>query len=189
MLNIITYDPLTDIGNGRLPRQRVHTTYPEFRPTVKRGIHDDPYAHVPGEPPDKDLGYSDLVELFGYDEGRGLLELVLVKGTMIELPFQSKSGEHTWIMGRVSSTTVGSMEFKFRFLGELDQENWAQTRSRADMEITWRLPPATRSRHAERATGSKHDSRTARIHPTAPLLSWLTLAPTPTPGGLEVPDT
>jgi len=143
-LNIITYDPLQDIGNGRLPRQILYSTYRELRPTVKRGIYDDPYAHVPGEPPDKDLGYSDLVELFGYDEERGLLELVLVTGTMIELPSQSESGEHIWIMGRVSSTTVGSMEFKFRFLGKLDQEKWAQTRSRADMEITWRLPPATR---------------------------------------------
>ena len=92
-LNIITYDPLKDIGNGRLPRQRPHTTYPEFRPTVKRGIYDDPYAHVPGEPPDKDLGYADLVELYGYDEERGPLELVLVKGTMIELPFQNEYGQ------------------------------------------------------------------------------------------------
>ena len=51
---------------------------------------------MPGEPPDKDLGYSELVELYGYDEERGPFELVLVKGTMIELPFQSEFGEHTW---------------------------------------------------------------------------------------------
>jgi len=97
-----------------------------------------------GEPHENNLGYVDLVELFRYDEERGLLELVLVKGTMIELPFQNEYGERTWIQGRVSSTTVGSLNFKFRFLGDLDQENCAQTRSRADMESTWRLPPATR---------------------------------------------
>ena len=41
------------------------------------GLYDDPNVHVPGEPPDKDLDYDDLVELYGYDEDRGLTTLVL----------------------------------------------------------------------------------------------------------------
>jgi len=84
------------------------------------------------------------VELYGYDEDRGLLKLVLVEGTMIEVPFKNEYGEPIWVKGRVSSTTEGSLKFKFRILGELDHENWVQTLSRADMESTWRLPPATR---------------------------------------------
>ena len=76
-LNIITYDPLENNGEGRLPRRRPFSTHPEFRPTVKRGLYDDPNVHVPGEPPDKDLDYDDLVELYGYDEDRGLTTLVL----------------------------------------------------------------------------------------------------------------
>jgi len=119
---------------------------------VKRGRYDYPYAHKPGELPDKDLEYSDLIELFGYDEARGPSELVLVKGTKIELPFENEYGKHTWIKGRVSSTTVGSLKFKFIFLGDPDHDNWAQTRSRADMEITWRLPPATRKGQLEACT-------------------------------------
>jgi hypothetical protein len=100
-----------------------------------------------GEPPENDLEYDDLVELYGYDEERGLSELVLVKGAMIEIPFRNEYGEPTWMKGRVSSTTEGSLKFKFRFLGsDMDHENWAQIRSRADMESTWRLPPATRRR-------------------------------------------
>jgi len=175
-LNIITYDPLQDIGNGRLPRQKLYTTYPELRPTVKRGIYDDPYAHVPGEPPDKDLGYSDLVELYGYAEERGPLELVLVKGTMIELPFASEYGEHTWIKGRVSSTTAGSLKFRFIFLGDPDHDNWAQTRSRADMEITWRLPPATRKGQLEVCTIPAPQGYTPWHHPYHGS-HWLQLQP------------
>jgi len=175
-LNIITYDPLKDIGNGRLPRQRPYTTYPEFRPTVKRGIYDNPYARVSGEPPDKDLEYDNLVELYGYDEERGLSELVLVKGTMIEVPFKNEYGEPIWVKGRVSSTTEGSLKFKFRIQGEMDHENWAQTLSRADMESTWRLPPTTRRRlqgvHAILSTQgytpwhhSHHGSHWLRLQP------------------------
>ena len=77
--NIITYDPLTDNGNGRLPPRRPHSSHSEFRPTVKRGLFDDPNAHLPGELPCKDLEYDDLVELYGYDEERGLSELILKK--------------------------------------------------------------------------------------------------------------
>ena len=91
--NFITYDPLVDNGEGRLPRRRMHSTHPEFRPTVKRGLFDDP--HVPGEPPDKDLEYDDLVELYGYDEERGLSTLVLEEGTKIEIPLKDEYGATT----------------------------------------------------------------------------------------------
>ena len=94
-LNIITYDPLEDHGEGRLPRRRPFSTHTEFRPTVKRGIYDDPNAHVPGEPPDKDLEYDDLVELYGYDEERGLNTLVLEKGTKVEVPLKDEYGAIT----------------------------------------------------------------------------------------------
>ena len=134
-LNIITYEPLPVKGEGRLPRRRAFSTYPELRPTGKM---------CRGEPHENNLGYVDLVELYGYDEERGLLKLVLVEGTMIEVSFPNEYGEPLWVEARVSSTTVGSLYFKFRFLGELDHENWAQPRSRTDMESTWRLPPATR---------------------------------------------
>jgi len=49
--NIITYDSLPDSGNGTLPRQRPYSTNPHLRPTVKWGIFDNPYAHLPGEQP------------------------------------------------------------------------------------------------------------------------------------------
>jgi len=134
--NIITYEPL-DKKEGRLPRRRAFSTHPELRPTV---------TMCRGEPHENNLGYVDLVELFGYDEERGRLELILLKGTMIEVPIQDEHGANTFVKGRVSSTTEGSLQFKFRFPGYMDHEKRAQTRSRADMEITWRLPPATRIR-------------------------------------------
>jgi len=137
-LNIITYEPLTDNGEGRLPRRRPFSTHPEFRPTVKR---------CRGEPPDKNLGYDDLVELYGYDEERGLSTLALEKGTKIEIPYTDEYGVIAWRDGRVSSTTQGSLTFKVRFPGsDMDHDNWTLTRSRADMESTWRLAPATRKR-------------------------------------------
>jgi len=142
--NIITYDPLADNGEGRLPRQRPYSTHPEFRPTVKRGLYDDPNARVPGEPPDKDLEYDDLVELYGYDEERGLIgELVLEKG----IPLKDDYEAVTWVDGMVTATTEGSLNFKVVFQGcEIDSGIWSQTRSRAEMESTWRFPPATRRR-------------------------------------------
>jgi len=46
--NIITYDPLTDNGEGRLPHMRPPpSSHSEFRPTEKRGPFDDPNAHLP----------------------------------------------------------------------------------------------------------------------------------------------
>jgi len=47
--NIIAYDPLIDNGEGRLPHQRLLSTHPEFRPMVKRGLFDDPNAHLPSQ--------------------------------------------------------------------------------------------------------------------------------------------
>jgi len=132
-LNVITYDPLPDTGEERLPRRREYSTHPEFRPTVKK---------CRLEPHENNLEYSELVELYGYDEDRGLLKLVLVEGTMIEAKFKNEDGEPMWVKGRVSSTTEGSLKFEFKILGDLNHYDWE--RSRADMESTWRLPPATR---------------------------------------------
>jgi len=61
--NTITYEPLADNGDGRLPPQRPFSTHPNFRPTVKRRLFDDPYAHLPGEQSCKDLEYDDLVDV------------------------------------------------------------------------------------------------------------------------------
>ena len=130
-----------------MPRQRAFSTHSEFRPTVQRGLSDDPNAHVPGELLDEDLEYDDLVELYGYDEGRGLEELVLEKGDLIKIPLKDEYDDVTWVDGMVTSTTKGSLNFKVVFPGcEIDSGKWSQTRSRAEMEKTWRLPPATRRR-------------------------------------------
>jgi len=77
--NIITYDPLLDRGDGSLPRPRPYSTHPHLRPMEKRGIFDNPYAHLPGEQPCKDLEHDDLIELYGYDEERGLTKIILEK--------------------------------------------------------------------------------------------------------------
>ena len=136
--NIITYDPLIDNGEGRLPHRRPYSSHSEFRPTVKRGLFDDPYAHLPGELPDKHLEYDDLVELYGYDEERGLSELVLEKGTEIEIPPKDEYGAITWVAGTVTSTQKGSLDFQVKFPGSaIDLGTWTQTRNRAEMEGTW----------------------------------------------------
>jgi len=134
--NIITYDPLTDNGEGRLPHMRPPpSSNPEFRPTIKRGPLDDPNAHLPEELPDEDLEYDDLVELYGYDEERGLRELVLEKGTKIEIPLKDEYGAITWVEGTVTSTTKGSLDFQVIFPGStIDLGTWTQTRSRAEMD-------------------------------------------------------
>jgi len=175
--NIITYDPLTDNGDGRLPRRRPHSSHPEFRPTDKRGLFDDPNAHMPGEPPDKDLEYDDLVELYRYDEERGLSELTLKKGIKVEIPLENEYGTTTWIAGTVTSTKTGSLDFQVIFPGSaIDAGTWSQTRSRAEMESTWRFPPATRRRqpgvHAILSTQgytpwhhSQHGSHWLRLQP------------------------
>ena len=168
-LNVITYEPLIDNGEGRLPRQRPLSTHSEFRPTVKM---------CQGEKPDRDLGYDDLAELFGYDEERGLTsELVLDKGTLIEIPLIDEYEAVTWVDGTVTSITEGSLKFKVVFQGcEIDSGNWSQTRSRADMESTWRFPPDSRRRqpgvHAILATKGytpwhhpQHGSHWLRLQP------------------------
>ena len=88
--NITTYDPMIDSGDGRLPRQRPFSTHTHLRPTVKRGLFDDPYAHLPGDQPCKDLEHDDLVVFYRYDEERGLSKIVLVKGTKIEIPLEDE---------------------------------------------------------------------------------------------------
>jgi len=175
--NIITYDTLTDNGDGRLPPRRPYSSHSEFRPTVKRGLFDDPYAHVPGELPDKDLEYDDLVELYGCDEERGLSELILMKGTKVEIPLEDEYGTITWMAGTVTSTQKGSLDFQVTFPDSaIDSGTWTQTRSRAEMEGTWRLPPAMRRRqpgvHAILSTQgytpwhhSQHGSHYLRLQP------------------------
>jgi len=145
--NIITYEPLVDNGEGRMPRQRAFPLHPEFRPTFTRGLYDDPNAQGPGEPQDEDLEYDDLVELYGYDEGRGLEELVLEEGDLIRIPLKDEYDAVTWMNGMVTSSIKGFSTFQVVFPGcEINSGQWSQTRSRAEMESTWRLPPATRRR-------------------------------------------
>jgi len=145
--NIITYDPLEDREDGYLPLPRPHSTHPHLRPTVKRGIYDNPYAHGPGEQPCKDLEFDDLLELYGYDEERGLSRIILEKGTKIEIPIEDEYGAKTWITGEITSIQAGSLDFQVGFRGSgIDSGTWRQTRNRAEIEVTWRLPPALRRR-------------------------------------------
>jgi len=146
--NIITYDPLPESDKGTLPLQRPYSTHPQFRPTIKRGLFDNPNAHLPGEQPCKDLEHDDLLELFGYDEERGCSRIELEQGTEIEIPIEDEQGVTSWIAGEVSICHEGSLDFRAEFPGSiLETGVWRQTRSRADMDVTWRLPPALRKRH------------------------------------------
>ena len=87
------------------------------------------------------------MQLYGYDEERGLWELVLEKHTEIEIPPKDEYGAITWVEGTVTSTTKGSLDFKVMFPGSpRDEGTWTQTRSRAEMEGIWRFPPETRRR-------------------------------------------
>ena len=93
------------------------------------------------------MKYDDLVELYGYDEERGLSALVLEKGTEIEIPLKDEYGAITWVAGTVTSTLRGTLDFQVKFLGSaIDSGTWTQTRSRAEMEGTWRLPPTLQTR-------------------------------------------
>ena len=101
--NIIAYDPLLDIENvscphRALPRQTPHNNH--LRPSVKRGIFANPYAHLPGEQPCKDLGHDDLPELFRHDEERGLSKILLAQGTEIEIPIENEQGPEFGIHDR-----------------------------------------------------------------------------------------
>ena len=82
--NVIVYDPLPDNGNVSCPHRVLPPQTPHnyhLRPLVKRGIFDNPYAHMPGEQPCKDLGHDNLLELFGHNEERGLSTILLKQGT------------------------------------------------------------------------------------------------------------
>jgi len=97
---------------------------------------------MPGEQPSKDLGHDDLLELFGHDKEWGLSEILLEQGTKIEIPMEDDQGVTFWIAGEISSYQTGSLNFKAEFPGcGMDVGIWSQTRNRADMDITWRLPP------------------------------------------------
>jgi len=138
---------LEDRGDGSLPCPRPYSTHPHLRPTVKRGIFDNPYAHLPGEQPCKDLEHDDLMALYGYDEERGLSQIILENGTKIEIPIEDEQGAITWIAGVITSIQEGSLDFQVIFRGSaIDSGTWRQTRNRAEMEATWRLSPALRRR-------------------------------------------
>ena len=125
------------------------------------------------------MEYDDLLELYGYDEERGLSKLVLEKGIEIE----DEYGAITWVAGMVTSTQGGTLDFKVKFTGSaIDSGTWTQTRNRAEMENHMARTPCT----AETATVSTRDTHHARIHTMAPPSTWLTLAPTPTSWGLEL---
>jgi len=82
--NVIVYDPLPDNGNVSCPHRVLAPQTPHnyhLRPLVKQGIFDNPYAHMPGEQPCKDLGHDNLLELFGQNEERGLSTILLKQGT------------------------------------------------------------------------------------------------------------
>jgi len=148
--NIIVYDPLPDNGNmsyphRALPRQTPHNYQP--RPSVTRGISDNPHAHLTGEQSCEDLEHDDLLELFGHDEERELSTTLLVQGPEIEIPTEDEQGVTFWVAGEVSSHQRGSLNFKAEFPGSaLDKGIWRQIQSRADMDIIWRLPPELRKR-------------------------------------------
>jgi len=144
--NIITYDPLKDVGDEYIPHPRPFSNYSHLRPTVKKEILS--YPHAPGDPLQPgNLDYDDLLELYGYDEERGLRELILEEDTEIEIAIEDELGATTWIPGKVTSTQQGSLEFQAGFKGSgINSGIWSQSRNRADMEATWRLPPPLRLR-------------------------------------------
>jgi len=115
--NIITYDPLPDSDKGTLPLQRLNSTHPHLRPTIKRGLFDNPNAHLPGEQPCKDFEQDDLLELFGYDEERGCSRIELEQGTEIDISIEDEQGVTSWILGKVSICHEGSLDFRAEFPG------------------------------------------------------------------------
>ena len=100
--NIIVYDPLPYDGNMRYPQGGLtHQTSHNYhlRPSVKRGISDNPHVHLTREQLEHDdplevidLEHDDLLELFGHDEKRGLSTILLVQGTEIEIPIEDEQG-------------------------------------------------------------------------------------------------
>ena len=64
------------------------------------------------------------------------------KGIKIEIPIEDEYGAKTWIAGEITSIQAGSLDFQVGFRGSrIDSGTWRQTRNRAEMEVTWRLPP------------------------------------------------
>ena len=73
----------------------------------------------------------------------GLSPLTLLAGTEIEIPVEDVQGTTFWIAGQVNSVKTGSLIFKVQFQGCVSSRgDRGRTRSRANMEITWRLPNA-----------------------------------------------
>jgi len=135
--NIITYDPLPERENGTLTRHRPYSNHPHLRPTIKRMLLENP-----------DLKHDDLLELYGYDEERGCSRIELEQGTEIDISIEDELGVTNWIAGEVSTCHEGSLDFTVVFPGSsLDTGVWRQTCSRADMDVTWRLPHALWKRH------------------------------------------
>jgi len=111
------------------------------------------------------LEHDDLLELFGYDEEQGFSRIVLEQGTEIEIPIEDEQGVTFWIASEVSICHEGSLNFRAEFPSRtLDTGIWKQTRSRADMDVTWLLPPALRRRqtavHDTQYTGDTHNGTT-----------------------------
>jgi hypothetical protein len=141
--NIITYDPLQDNGEELNFRPRPFSTHPHLRPTVKKERLSFP--HEPGNPPPGDLEFDDLLELYGYDEERGLTEIILENGTEIEIAIEDELGATAWKPGKVISIQQGSLDFQASFRSSgIKTSIRHQTRNRAEMEVTWRLPPPLR---------------------------------------------
>ena len=182
--NIITYDPLEDDGDDYLPRPKPFSTHPHLRPTVKREILGNP--HLPGNPLNPgDLEYDDLLELYGYDEERGLSEIILEKGTEIEIAIEDDLGAITWIPGRISSIQKGSLEFQACFRGcRIDSGTWTDTEQSRDGSHL-----ASSPRTAETVTISIHHTHYTRVLTMAPPPAQVTLAPTPTSRGLDLQET
>jgi len=119
------------------------------------------------------------MELYGYDEERGLSQIILEKGTKIEIPIKDEHGAKTWIAGVITSTQAGSLDFprQSNRLGHLEKDK-EQSRNGSHMASS---PGA-----AETATVSTYHTHYTRVLTMAPPSSRVTLAPTPTSRGLGV---
>ena len=123
------------------------------------------------------MEHDDLLELFGYDEERGLSRIVLEQGTDIEIPIEDEQGVTSWIAGKVSICHEGSLDFRAEFPGStLDTGVWRQIRSRVDMDVTCRLPPTLRKRQPSVHMILNTQGYTPRHHPRSGS-RWLRLQP------------
>ena len=116
-----------------LPSQTPHNYH--LRPSVKRGISDNPPAHSAGEQPCENLEHDDLLELFRHDEEQGLITILLVQGTEIQIPIDDEQGVKFWVSGVVSSPHQrGSLNFKAEFPGSTFDRVFGD---RHGAELTW----------------------------------------------------